>query len=362
MVAHDLDSTLLTAHGRKYALASRADMALWSLQRSPIATWRSPARFGSLSAREINATDADIVNLHWVTNGFLSIEEIGKITKPLVWSLYDMWAFCGTEHYGVDSKDARWREGYAKENRPHEETGLDIDRTAWERKRKLWHAAPVVPASTWLTRAAQDSALMRDWPITRIPHVIDTSDFTPTQSSATAPTIVFLSSAGIDDQRKGFDLLEQALPVVAQRIPGLRLSIVGPRQEDKLTAAGVPIDWIGTIDGNEALRAAYCSGDVVAVPSREDNMPLTAMEAQTCGRPVVAFKIGGLPDIVSHHETGYLAEPFDTDSLARGLIQAIEDSQHNNAWGRAARERALRTWSSEVVVSQYLEVYRQALA
>ena len=86
-------------------------------------------------------------------------------------------------------------------------------------------------------------------------------------------------------------------------------------------------------------------------------MPLTAMEAQSCGRPVVAFDIGGLPDIVEHEVTGHLSPFGDTEGLARGLILAVNDAQAACAWGRAARQRALSTWSGPVVVQQYERLY-----
>ena len=117
-------------------IAQILDQQAWRLQRSPTTTWRSPAVFGALSARRINASDADIVHLHWVTDGFLSIREIGRITKPVVWSLVDMWPFAGTEHYGSDTPNARWRTGYTKANRPPGDHDLDMDRIAWQSKRR----------------------------------------------------------------------------------------------------------------------------------------------------------------------------------------------------------------------------------
>ena len=89
-------------------------------------------------------------------------------------------------------------------------------------------------------------------------------------------------------------------------------------------------------------------------------MPLTAMEAQSCGKPVVAFAIGGLNDIVDHNSTGHLAAANNTDDLAQGIINAINDSQRDNTWGQKARARALETWSPATVVNQYLDVYAQA--
>ena len=365
------DPTVTGGSSLRFRAASLADRQLWRLQKSPVQTWRSPAQFGSLSASEINQSGADVVNLHWVTDGFLSVREIGRITKPIVWSLYDMWPFAGTEHYGTDTPDARWRSGYTAANRPADESGVDLDRRTWEAKRQAWvRPMHMVPASTWLADRVGQSALMATWPTTRIPHVIDTDSFAPMDRAEARralglpedrPVILFLASAGITDQRKGFDLLDQALPAVRQRHPDATVMVVGPLAAGYQASAGTPISWRGSIAGDAALRLHYCAADVTAVPSREDNMPLTAMEAQSCGTPVVAFGIGGLPDIVSHQQTGYLASPFDLDQLAEGLVQALDDSAHDRNWSRTARERALSTWSRPVVVERYQQLYEDAL-
>ena len=88
-------------------------------------------------------------------------------------------------------------------------------------------------------------------------------------------------------------------------------------------------------------------------------MPLTAMEAQTCGRAVVAFRLGGLPDIVEHGISGTLAQPFNTESLVAALDFAITRSTE---LGLNARERALRSWSNEVVAARYLSIYEDLVS
>jgi glycosyltransferase involved in cell wall biosynthesis len=123
----------------------------------------------------------------------------------------------------------------------------------------------------------------------------------------------------------------------------------------------VPVHWTGPLHGDGLLCTFYGSADVLAVPSREDNMPLTAMEAQACGRSVVGFAIGGLPDIVAHDATGYLAPEGDTESLAAGLAEALSDASAGDVWGQAARARALATWSGAVVVQQYVDAYARAM-
>ena len=229
----------------------------------------------------------------------------------------------------------------------------------------------IVPASTWLTASVRGSALMGSWPTHRVPHVVDSAAFSPLPSAEAraqlglptdVPLVLFLASAGIHDARKGFDLLEQALPAVRREHPDLSVVIVGPVDAGYVSPSGTRLIWQGPVQGDAALRLLYCAADVTAVPSREDNMPLTAMEATTCGRPVVGFDIGGLPDIVRHDETGFLAEPFDAAQLAEGLTRAVSDSLDEQRWSRRARDHAVSTWSAQAVVPQYLEIYREALA
>jgi glycosyltransferase involved in cell wall biosynthesis len=93
------------------------------------------------------------------------------------------------------------------------------------------------------------------------------------------------------------------------------------------------------------------------VPSREDNMPIAAMESQSCGTPVVAFRIGGLGDIVNPTTSGYLAEPENTHDLAQGIVQVL-----NSNLRESTRQHARATWSPEVIVPQLLAVYESALS
>ena len=137
----------------------------------------SPALLPSGRVDALNASDADVLHLHWVQGEMLSIAEIGRLCKPVVWTLHDMWAFCGAEHY---TEEFRWREGYRKDNRPGYESGFDLNRWTWVRKRKHW-ARPmhIVTPSHWLAQCVRESALMRDWPVSVIPNPIDTERWQP---------------------------------------------------------------------------------------------------------------------------------------------------------------------------------------
>ena len=372
------DDDTVTAGSRTRLHISRTlDRQLWKLQNSAIKTWRSPARFASLSADEINNSGADIVNLHWVTDGLLSIEELGRVRLPIVWSMYDMWPFAGAEHYGI-SDSPRWRQGYSGRNRPSGDVGWDLDQWTFRRKVRHWAtiraSTTLVPASRWLEESVAKSDLMHDWSVSRIPHVVNSNFFEAIESAAPrdyldihpeTPLVLFMASAGINDHRKGWDLLDSALDEVAVTHPNIHALLVGPipdrvSQESISSRSRATIVWHEPTDSDEQLRSLLSAADVVVVPSREDNMPLSAMEAQTCGRPVVGFEVGGLPDIVEHLETGYIARPFDTADLARGITQALATSGWN-LWGSKARSRAISTWSGPVIARQYADLYARVI-
>ena len=371
------DPRIVQGSSRRFKRAQFLDRALWKLQRSPVSTWRSPARFGSLSAAEINASSASVVNLHWITDGLLNVEEIGKINKPMIWSMYDMWPFSGTEHYGPETPDARWASGYSKSNRSNLDKGFDLDLWAYMRKKKCWSSIRnrtiMIPASSWLENAIRTSDLMSTWAVKRVPHLIDTNAFAPKDLASSrrslgiqtnSPIVLFLTSAGLSDHRKGWDLLATSLNRVADRFPEAEVDIAGPLPSDSeriRLARSMPlgIRWLGVLAGNTALRLAYNSASVVAVPSRQDTLPLSAMEAQSCGTPVVAFNIGGLSDVVVAGESGFLVEPFDTDAFGDRLCDAIA---YSHSLGVGARRITQETYSTEIVSSRYVSILSDLLS
>jgi glycosyltransferase involved in cell wall biosynthesis len=117
---------------------------------------------------------------------------------------------------------------------------------------------------------------------------------------------------------------------------------------------------MGRLSDELSLCLLYSAADVVVVPSRQDNLPNTAIEAHACGTPVVAFDVGGLRDVIDHRVTGYLASPFDSDDLARGMRWVLEQAQGAQL-RRAARDRAVGLFSGPRIAAQYAAAYRAAI-
>lgn len=327
----------------------------------------SPSILCSRWVNRINSSDADVVHLHWVQGEMLSVKDICRIRKPIVWTLHDMWGFCGAEHY---TQDDRWREGYRRDNRPPHETGFDLNRWTWSRKIKYWRFQPhIVTPSRWLAGCARESVVMRDWPIETISNPIDTHAWSPMPRSMArevlglpldAPLLLFGAIGGGQDPRKGFDLLKHALEHLHTqgKLADLQLVVFGQKKPEAAPSLGFPVHYTGHLSDNVSLRCLYSAADAMVIPSRLDNLPNTGLEAQACGTPVIAFNTGGMRDIVEHKIDGYLAEPFETVDLANGISSTIHSS---NNMGREARRKALRNYDKSVVTQRYAVVYASAM-
>ena len=324
--------------------------------------------FPSRLSKELNASSADVVHLHWVNGEMMSVADIGKLRKPIVWTLHDMWAFCGAEHY---TEDKRWRDDYSVTNRPAHEAEFDLNRWTFARKKNHWHRPMhIVTPSRWLGDCARQSVLVRDWPVTVIPNTLDTHTWRPINKAMArallglppdVPLSLFGAMGGSTDPRKGFDLLQAALGHLRGQHPGLELVVFGQLAPKVPPDMGFPIHYTGHLHDDVSLRLLYSAVDVLVIPSRQDNLPNTGIEANACGTPVVAFNSCGLPDIVVHQQTGYLAKAFDTADLALGIKWVLADAPRQAALGAAARARAVELWSGDVVARQYQAVYREAI-
>ena len=331
----------------------------------------SPTVLPSRWPERINASNADLVHLHWVQGEMLSIPDIARIRKPIVWTLHDMWAFCGAEHYTTDN---RWRDGYRRDNRPSYESGFDLNRHTWQRKRNHWRQPlQIVCPSQWLAECVRASALMHDWPVTVVPNPIDTDSWQPIDQRLArqllglpqdCPLLLFGALGGGKDPRKGIDLLLASLAHLRSE-PGLKnlqLVVFGQLAPQSPPQLGFPVHYTGHLHDDLSLRALYSAADAFVIPSRQDNLPNTGLEAHACGTPVVAFNTGGLPDIVDDRVTGALAEPFEPASLAAVIRWVLEDPSRRRALGAAARERAERLWAPARVAGLYAEAYEGAIA
>ena len=322
-----------------------------------------------------------IVHLHWLGDNTISIEEINKINYPIVWTLHDQWPFCGAEHYthlSLDTDfeliDKRYIEGYKSSNRPTHENGIDINKRTWIRKKRSWRKNMyIVCPSNWMAKCVRESALMRDFQVKVIPYPIDLNFWKPVSKAKSRKIynlpergiiILFGAIGGTLDKRKGADLLLNALEILAcefssKELKKLNFVVFGQDPPiHKSSKYKFPIHFVGKIDNDEMLRYLYSTADLFVIPSRQDNLPQTAIESHACGIPVVGFQTGGLIDIIDENITGLLAKPFEAKSLAKSIKYLLKDKNRLQNMAIEARKRAERLWSEDVIYRKYLDIYK----
>jgi glycosyltransferase involved in cell wall biosynthesis len=319
--------------------------------------------------REPALAASQLIHLHWIGKHLISIEEIGRIKQPLVWTLHDQWPFSGAEHY-ASPQDNRFVLGYPANHRPDNETGPDINRSTFLRKLRHWkQPIQIVVTTQWMARCVQSSFLMRDWPLHVIPYPLDLDQWSPLSCQEArsvlglpldCQVILFSASDPFINPIKGGDLLLAALEHLDPHRPVLLL-VAGQASSPVASSSPVPIRFLGALNDTISLRLAYGASDVVVVPSRRESFCQVASEAHACGRPVVAFAEGGLTDVVDDRKTGALAAPSDPLSLAAMLNWTLSDPDRWCELSHQARLRAEALWSPAKIAQDYQRVYESAL-
>ncbi|MGF1479787.1 MAG: glycosyltransferase family 4 protein [Cyanophyceae cyanobacterium] len=326
--------------------------------------------FPSQIAAQVTALAPEIINLHWVCGSYLPIETLAKFDQPLVWTLHDMWAFTGGCHYSLGCD--RYTSSCGSCPQLHSHRDWDLSRWVWQRKAKAWRAInlTIVTPSVWLAQCARASSLFRNRRIEVIPNGLDLTRYKlldkrlakswlglPTER----PMILFGAAYATSDHRKGIDLLLPALQKLSQTEAGIELVIYGASQPEQPPDFGFKAHYFGKLSDDIALALLYAAADVFVAPSRQDNLPNTIVEALACGTPCVAFKVGGLPDMIEHQQNGYLAHPYDTDDLAQGIAWVLNNECYQQLSDRA-REKAQQEFSQERQAQRYLTLFGELTA
>jgi glycosyltransferase involved in cell wall biosynthesis len=345
------------------------------LDRLPLLAYpgQSPAPFtpavahGDTRAR-VRAAAPDLVHLHWIADGFLRIEDLPALGRPLVWTLHDSWAFTGGCH--VPQSCVRYRESCGSCPSLGSTRDRDLSRRVWERKRRAWEDLPValVAPSRWLASCAEASTLLGGRSCRVIPNGLDLERFRPGDREAWRDRLglprdrrIVLSGGVnvIEDSNKGHDLLVDALRRLPAMSPGLDLEwvVYGSPAGIRLPDVPFPARSLGIVTDEATMTGLLGASDVFVAPSRQENLPNTILEAMACGLPAVAFESGGIPDLIEHRRTGWMAPPFDAGELARGIAWVLEEEPRRRALGELARRRAEQRFDLALVARRYAELY-----
>ena len=330
--------------------------------------------FPAWITRQIRSLNPDIIHLHWICRGFVDVPSLASFQKPVVWTLHDSWAFTGGCHVPGDCQKYRDRCGHCPQLGSRH--AWDLSRWTWNRKYKFWRDIPltIVTPSRWLGDCARSSLLFRGRRIEVIPNGIDLSLYRPVEKQQARALlglpqdrkmILFSAMNATYDINKGFRHLETALRQLAEagRNERMELMVVGQSAPPiPVNIGSIPNRFLGVLRDELSMRLVYSAADVTVMASAQENLPNSIMESLACGTPVVAFNIGGVPNLVEHQVNGYLAQPFSTDDLSAGLLFVLSDEDRWRRLSYRARNKIENEFNVDKIARQYRMLYEQLLS
>lgn len=334
----------------------------------------SPAIVPGRAIRKINSLRPDIVHLHWLGHGFIKIEALKNLCGvPIIWTLHDSWAFTGGCH--IPYTCTRYLEHCGKCPVLGSTAESDLSRWVWNRKHKILNTLDltIVTPSRWLGACARKSSLFKNMRVEVIPNGIDTQIYKPLnqefcREALSLPKekkiVMFGAISSTTDTNKGFVYLIDALRQIAEtsykdEFVAVVLGSCAPKVPINL---GLDIRFLGHLHDDASLALAYSASDLFVAPSKQENLPNTVMEAMACGVPCVAFDIGGMPDMIEHQQTGYLAKPYEAEDLAEGILWVVEDCERKHKLSRCSRQKIETEFSEGRSAEKYQSLYNEILA
>ena len=307
----------------------------------------------------------------------LSLKDIRRILrsgKPVVWTMHDMWPVTGICHYPRGCKAFCSACGNCPllpgRGAPH-----DLSARVYKKKLQLYRNSNIrfAACSKWLEQQAKESRLMQGQRLTSIPNPIDTYVFHPIDKKEArfraglpqGKKVILFVSQRVTAIRKGMKYFVEAVAKLVAENPGLKSSacvaILGGHSEDIVSELALPAFPLGYVNEERKIVDIYNAADVYVLPSLEDNLPNTIMEAMACGVPCVGFAVGGIPEMIDHQKNGFLAPIADSAKLAEGirwtLTEADSDELAHNAVAKVVQK-----YSPTTVAMQYIELYNEAMA
>lgn len=317
---------------------------------------------------KIRKIKPDIVHLHWVNGGMLSIDDLKKIKKPLVWSMHDMWLFTGGCHY--DEGCGRYINHCGLCKVLSSSLKYDLSSLTYYRKKKIFKHIDnitIIALSRWLMSCAESSSLLKEKNIMNLSNLIDVEKFKPMDRMVARELwglpfdkklILFSSISSTGARRKGLIELVNSLSEIANE--KYELVIIGDSNVDIVKKFGINVHFLGKLYDDVSLITIYNAVDLFVIPSLQENLSNAIMESLSCGTPVVGFNIGGNSDMVSHKESGYLANPGDSIDLAKGIKWVLNSSNYEKLCENC-RKKVNEEFSSSKVVYKYISLYNELL-
>ena len=314
--------------------------------------------------------EADVIHLHWINQGMLSLNGIRKILrsgKPVVWTMHDIWPATGICHLTLGCHYFVSRCANCK-YLPGGGSSNDLASRVWQKKQQMQADENIyyVACSRWLESEAKSSALLKGQKITSIPNPIDTHIYKKGNKEEARQRLglpldkklILFASQRVTNENKGMSYLIEACRQLGDLC---EVVILGGHAEEVVAQLPMKAHPLGYVNDEQRIVDVYNAADVFVLPSLSENLPNTIMEAMACGVPCVAFKVGGIPEEIDHLKNGYVAAYRDASDLAKGIEWVLQKADYE-VLSQQAVHKVMQCYSQQSVAVKYLDVYQQAMA
>lgn len=367
---YSVDSTVrtLSPNGNiiSVALRDRLDRLPLTLYPHRKDTWWTVGWLYLDIVKAIRQLQPDVIHFHWAGRGLVPIQLLRYLKgTPIAWTLRDMWPLTGGCHYSHGCE--RFLSGCG--NCPQLSSRLPYDLSAWQwrRKRTAWTGIPIafIALSNWMADYARRSPLVSDNNVSLIHTGIDLDVYRPMDRAIARELwrlpkdrkiILFGALRCTTDPRKGFRYFQDALRKISAHATGKQNTVVIFGADDGPKNFAPDTRYFGSLQDSVSLASLYAAADVMVVPSLEENLGKTGLEALACGTPVVAFANSGQIDIVTHKSDGYLAMDRSADDLAAGIEWCLEGSRAD-LLRQSARAKAERRFDIRAAAKKHISLY-----
>ena len=335
----------------------------------------SPAKFGNDLTDHPLVKNADVIHLHWINFGFISIKGLSKLLnlgKPVIWTFHDMWPMTGGCHHSGTCDHYQESCGNCKFVKNPGPT--DLSNQVWMQKSKIYghKRFTAVACSNWLQKRGMQSSLLNSIDVISIPNPIDTEVFSPQNKQQArlklgldpSKEYILFAAAKVKAAGKGYEFFREAIEAFSLNASPVskatELIVFGQVNSDLSSDFPIKINFLGYLKKPEDIANAYSAASIFVTPSLEENLPNTIMEAMACGTPAVGFNVGGIPEMIDHKSNGYVADYKSTTSLTKG-IEWVFENNINGELSSTARQKVLACYAESVVAPRYIDLYRQVL-
>ena len=338
--------------------------------------WLRSSRVKKLVSR-LQEYKPDVISLHNIHGAMLQPDLLRQLIQisPVAWTLHDMWAITGGCTYALGCKKfVNGCDGTCQCHLNMSEQARRDARRNWQLRRtvfeELGNLMFFITPSRWLAEEC-NRGLLSKAEVHVIPNGLDLAEYypLPRELARTAlglplnAKIVLFSAHWLSNQIKGLPYLIESLNVLSTCYPELLFLTVGEGASPEIfSPLKVQHIHLGRINDTRFMRLCYNLADVFALPSLAENFPNTLLEALACGMPCVGFDVGGVSEIIRPGETGFLAQPENSESLAHSLRQVLDlEADARQILSQHCRQMAEDEYNLDLYARRHMDLFERLL-